>query len=128
MTTLCDLDRAGPPASSAEGDCTDLWRAFLAADERDSELCFAAEDGAATQAEVAAAHAERLRLLRAIIEAPSSPGAILNRVRLMLWFKGAYDPEVAQILTDPDYYDDDESELVRQLYRDLEPPAGETGP
>jgi hypothetical protein len=127
MTNLCDLDRAGPPASLAEGGGADLWRTFLAADERDSELHFAAEDGSATQAEANAAHAEQLRLLRAIIEAPSSPGAMLNRARLMLWFEGAYDLGGAQILTDLDYYDDDKSELVRRLYRDLESLAGEGG-
>jgi hypothetical protein len=79
-------------------------------------------DGEATQAAANAAHAEKLRLLQAIIEAPTSPDAILNRARLMLWYEGAYDPEGAAILTDLAHYNDDESELVRRLYRDLEPP------
>jgi hypothetical protein len=76
------------PAMAVESDCAELWRAFLEADELDGELYFAAEDGEVTQAEADAAHADKLRLLHAIIEAPTSPGAMLNRARLLVWFQG----------------------------------------
>ena len=46
---------------------------------------------------------------------------------MLLWYKGAYDPE-ATILTDTAKYDEEESELVRRLWQDLGSPAGAGAP